>query len=1154
MKHFSKLYLILFLLLFLNNKKLHAQAPSLIEFGQNRVQYKTFKWQFYETENFNIYFYKGGQDLGKYVILNAESLFEEMTKKLDFRLNRKVDLLVYNDISDLRQSNIGLETKEQIENGQVKFIDNKLFVYFNGSHKNLDEQIKKGINQIFISKFVTGSGLKETFKNSVARNLPKWYLNGLMAYNSEGWNTSLENQLKDKILSGRFTDLTKLNEEEMSLVGHSIWAYVEEKYGADAVANLMYLVKINRSLDRGFRYVTEKTLGEFLEEWYYSYLEKFKIERKEFEAINREDFVNIKIKKNRKIYNAKLNPDGKSIAYVTNEEGKWRVRIYNLKDSTDKIVFKGGFRTNTIKTDLMNPMIDWEQRGKKLTIIYELRDKFFIRDFEVEENKLTEETPIRKFQKIYGFSYAENSKNLVLSAMQKGQIDIFKYYLPSTKVTQITNDFYDDLQPSYVNLENFSGYVFISNRNNDSLQKQKLDSILPNNNFDVFFYDLNENNQRLVQVTQTPYANESFPQAYDKENFTFLSDYNGIANRYLAHLETQKAYDRDQYFYKTNENPNVIDSIILDKGVVLDSSLAFDNTIKEVISKNDFPVYRTKGVSYSVTKYNNGISELSTSTKVNKSLKLMLFKNKNRFVLTDFSRHTKEKELKKSGFVRYQEANERLKEAYADLKKPSLEILEDTIKKEKIFQSKFDDWESTEKETEDGYAELLLPMSLSSEEKSDAYKFSRTRQYFLKFKADDFNFSLDNKLILNSYQKFTPNSPVYNNQGLSGFIKLGVKDLFENHRIHGGFRIPLDGSNIVPKEFYLTYENLTKRLDYELTYYRNAISNSISEYNNIELTNAGEEVTQTNYVHLKFKFPLDILNSVRLKLAYRNDNTTTKSTELATLNASSVVDNWAILKLEFVHDHTIKKTENILNGFRANGYVEFQKEIPTKNTKVGTENLKLPTWNDGYLIAFGADVRHYQKVYKTITWANRLAFSSSLGTRKVLFYLGGSDGQLFPGYDKNNEVNPEKNYAFQSLAQNMRGVPQNTRHGESYFVFNTELRVPIFSAFSKKPMRSKFIESLQLVAFIDAGSAWTGITPWSSDNIQTETRTNFVEKPESATIIVKLNTYKDPFIFAFGSGLRVNIFDYFFRFDLGWAYDTGVITKPKVHVSMTYDF
>ncbi|RZK60973.1 MAG: hypothetical protein EOO59_06205 [Hymenobacter sp.] len=33
-----------------------AQEP----FGQVRIQYKKFDWQFYSTQNFNVYFYSGG--------------------------------------------------------------------------------------------------------------------------------------------------------------------------------------------------------------------------------------------------------------------------------------------------------------------------------------------------------------------------------------------------------------------------------------------------------------------------------------------------------------------------------------------------------------------------------------------------------------------------------------------------------------------------------------------------------------------------------------------------------------------------------------------------------------------------------------------------------------------------------------------------------------------------------------------------------------------------------------------------------------------------------------------------------------------------------------------------------------------------------------
>ena len=145
----KKIFVVTLLLFFVTVLKLNAQSPSLIDFGQNRVQYKTFKWQFYETENFRIYFYQGGQDIGKYVVLNAENILEDLSKTLDFRLQRKLDVIVYNDISDLRQSNIGLESKNQIENGQVKLLDNKLFVYFNGKHEFIDEQIRQGISKVF---------------------------------------------------------------------------------------------------------------------------------------------------------------------------------------------------------------------------------------------------------------------------------------------------------------------------------------------------------------------------------------------------------------------------------------------------------------------------------------------------------------------------------------------------------------------------------------------------------------------------------------------------------------------------------------------------------------------------------------------------------------------------------------------------------------------------------------------------------------------------------------------------------------------------------------------------------------------------------------------------------------------------------------------
>ena len=53
-----------FLLLypFLQMNSASAQVNT-VEFGKNRVQYQKFKWQFYQTENFNTYFYQHGEPL-----------------------------------------------------------------------------------------------------------------------------------------------------------------------------------------------------------------------------------------------------------------------------------------------------------------------------------------------------------------------------------------------------------------------------------------------------------------------------------------------------------------------------------------------------------------------------------------------------------------------------------------------------------------------------------------------------------------------------------------------------------------------------------------------------------------------------------------------------------------------------------------------------------------------------------------------------------------------------------------------------------------------------------------------------------------------------------------------------------------------------------
>src|SRR3979411_895706 len=81
---------------------------NTVEFGKNRVQYQKFKWRYYQTDNFNSYFSQDGLELGKYVAQIAEAELPSLEEFIEYGLQRRANVVIYNNFDELQQSNIGL--------------------------------------------------------------------------------------------------------------------------------------------------------------------------------------------------------------------------------------------------------------------------------------------------------------------------------------------------------------------------------------------------------------------------------------------------------------------------------------------------------------------------------------------------------------------------------------------------------------------------------------------------------------------------------------------------------------------------------------------------------------------------------------------------------------------------------------------------------------------------------------------------------------------------------------------------------------------------------------------------------------------------------------------------------------------------------------
>lgn len=1129
------------------------------KFGQNRVQYKDYTFQYYESDNFITYFYQGGQDVGKYVIKAAEDVSDEIATLLDFKYRRKIDIIVYNNINELNQTNIGIYEAGQNPGGTTQVPDNKIFIYNNGDHRFLDKQVREGIAKIYLDKIVLGSSFAEVIQNAVMLNLPDWYKFGLIQYIGHDWDSEMENRLRDGILTGRYKKLNKLQPEEAVFVGHSIWHYIEEVHGKTAVSNIIYLTRVNRSVDNGFLFVLGTNLSETLQQWFTYYSNRFYAEKKITTLPSDSFVVNAKIKKDIKYYQPRLSPDGKHIAYASNDMGRYKVHVLNTETNKRKIVFRGGFRTNTIFTDESIPLIAWEPSGKRLAILNDKRAQTFLRFYNLETKKM-EVNPVRKFQKVISFSFID-SKQLVMSAIQNGQTDVFTYNIASTTTKRITDDYYDDLYPAYIEADSSRGILFSSNRPSPDLTPIRYESQVMNKNLDLFFYDLEAS--QLYRITSTPNANETFPQNFSNKEFCFLSDANGIRNRYIGHFDNIFSHRLKTYFYRYNDSGNT-DSISMRESVPADSLLDFSTvTITDSVFEK---VYIKGGVTAAYSNMQRGILEQSTAAAKNLTLDLVRKGNRPRFYKYELTSNNAQGSVPQMDYVAQLEkklkgTTEEKKEEPKEKKADTPLSVYDTSTAAKgnrpfDFQSEFDygiklfDWDSA------------ATSKINNAQEGYVFRFSRVRPYFVRFMIDKVITQIDNNLMMTRYQPFDPSVPQYNVAPVSFMFKFGITDLLENHKVYGGLSLPFTGSG-GSNQYFITYENLTKRLDYKLTFYRR--SQSSTAYDKLPFSglaignNAPVDYSiKTNYAEIELKYPLDVLNSLRFGIAFRNDKVIYKAKDEFSLNLPSISDNWLFARAEYVFDNCMEVMTNIRYGTRFKVFAEIHKQFPTKNKEVGGQaDVPIVQFNNKYLAVIGFDLRHYQKIYKQIIWANRLAFGASFGNSRLIYYMGGLDNWITsPTVDKFNRttpINTNNNYAFQTLATPVRGFKQNARNGDKYIVLNSEFRIPVFSALINQPIRSEIIRNFQLVAFVDVGTAWEGLTPFSDSNpLFNEEIPNSSENP---SVIVRVKRYKTPVIVGFGPGFRTTFLSYFFRFDTAWGYDTGEVSKkPMYYFTFGTDF
>jgi hypothetical protein len=418
-------------------------------------------------------------------------------------------------------------------------------------------------------------------------------------------------------------------------------------------------------------------------------------------------------------------------------------------------------------------------------------------------------------------------------------------------------------------------------------------------------------------------------------------------------------------------------------------------------------------------------------------------------------------------------------------------------------------------------------------------KFSRLKET-LKVKGP---FAYENIIIANDIKSEFLMDPV-RRMGMKN--TLIMNDLLENHSVKLGlFITPILRNHDV----FLGYNNNVKRIDWGVDIHRRSIalgeldSRSLYLFRplNINLPQAAVFAIDRRIYYNKFSGYVSYPINPNLKVVVSPYLLSTSDIDVSDLGRKTLQSTYVGGRGEIVFDNTTPLVNKVLIGTRAK--IRIDRSFSFKSNAENFSRMVI-------------DARHYQKLFGSLIFATRVSYSRSLGKSPKVTILGGVENSINRVVEQTNGQGvgvPRdlRDILFYDYAGNLRGFDFAKLYGTSHLLTNFELRLPLAQYVSKGSLTSNFVRNLQFVGFTDVGTAWYGSKgPFNRQNSLNTEIIGGGQNPFRATV----TNFKNPFLLGYGLGVRTTILGYFVKADYAWGLEDKEVGKPKLYLSLGYDF
>lgn len=508
-----------------------ANAQS---FGQNKVQYRDFDWNYIQTSHFDLYYYGGQQELAEFAAEIAEKSYEQISVHLRWDLKKRVSIMVYNSHNDFQQTNVvGAYMREGI-GGVTELFKNRVVFPFEGNYEQFRHVIHHELVHALINDMVYGGRMQNVVSSRTRIRVPIWSNEGLAEYLSSNWDTKADMVMRDVAIHERMPSVKELNYFMAYKGGQSLWRFITGKYGREKVGDVFRSMKRTQNDEKGYEAALGMNYEDLTKQWH-KYL------KKEYwpDVENRDPIEDISErltdhKKDRNFYNVSpaISPDGSMVAVLSDENGYFDIQILDaMTGEKIKKLVKGNRSVNFEELKWLQPGLSWSPDNQKIVVAAKAGKSDVLHVIDVSTGKSDKYE--LNIDGVFSASWSPTGNQIAFVGQLGNSSDIYLFDLDTKITKKITNDIFTDSYPSWNS--NGTKIVFVSDRGDYT--SGEYEGLMYDHDYkqtDIYIVDIL--NGEIERVTNSKY-NESHPVwANETDTLFYTADYNGVWNLFLHPL------------------------------------------------------------------------------------------------------------------------------------------------------------------------------------------------------------------------------------------------------------------------------------------------------------------------------------------------------------------------------------------------------------------------------------------------------------------------------------------------------------------------------------------------------------------------------------------------------------------------------------------